>query len=274
MIDDSLSSQSSNSDLQLVWKPVAPYRQPLLLVVEEDDDDESERELDGSDKDETGSKCQGGITNLTSLNSHKKIGRVTIDAIKERGKDRKKSKADKRKKDKKNKNEERAGASGSEANDKEKEMEFSSSKVSENNMTNELSAKLNDLLRNSEYADEAAATPSSSSNANELPRLSRPKSAAAVMQSSNVGLEPTKVEQVVKMLVKKNSNTRPSTAVPKKSSTAVADPSNLHFGSVTKLTDWQHHTFVSPKHETLAQLHAAHHSKKQGDPLSNSLLYC
>merc|ERR1711871_1133425 len=58
---------------------------------------------------------------------------------------------------------------------------------------------------------------------------------------------------------------RPSTAsvVPKKNSIdSQRDSSNLRFGSVTKLTDWQHHTFVSPKHEILAQLHAAHHTKK------------
>merc|ERR1711991_309083 len=77
-MDTFTTSFSSSSSLQIVQKPIAPFRQPLLIVVNDDEESIADEE---ENKDIT-------IVNSQS-SSGKVIGCVSIDEIKKKDKARK-----------------------------------------------------------------------------------------------------------------------------------------------------------------------------------------
>ena len=243
-MDTFTTSFSSSSSLQIVQKPIAPFRQPLLIVVNDDEESIADEE---ENKDIT-------IVNSQS-SSGKVIGCVSIDEIKKKDKARKGTRIEKRKKRK-------------EKSEQNKELgeAKNSSKITDSDikMVNELTSKLEDLMGNTSFTNESAATPPSSSTPTKLPPLARPKSAGAALQTSHIEIDEQMSREVVRMILQNASKARPSTAsVASNNSMAVSDTSHSYHESATKLSNWRHHTFVSPKHEILAQLHAAHRSKKQ-----------
>ena len=237
-------SSSSSSTLQLVRKPIAPYRQPLLLIIDEEDEDNEgkEKEEETEDKDTLPSQM---------------IRHISIDAMMERDKTRRKLE----KKDKTAKKNKRKKKKDIPEGTEEEEGETKSTYF-QNLAMNELTSKLEDLIGD---ATTAAPSSSTSSTPRRLPPLERPTSAGAALQTYYIEPNLEQAKQVVQLLVKSALQQRPSTAsarLRKKSDVTRASASFQDGSGSTRAISWKHHTFVSPKHEILAQLHASQSAKK------------